>query len=246
MLNIVIPMAGAGSRFAAAGFLDPKPLIPIFSQPMIELVIKNLTPKVAHRFIFIAQEEHFIKYELSRTINSIVSDSEFILINELTEGAACTVLKAEMYINSSEPLMIANSDQFIDYPIDKYLENEQIADDGIIMTMLADDPKWSFIKLDPDGFVQEIAEKRVISNLATVGIYNFKRGSDFISSAKEMISLNDRINGEFYVAPVYNYLIKKNLKFRNLTIGNIGSAMYGLGTPKDLDFFIKNFKGITR
>jgi len=243
MLNIVIPMAGAGSRFAIAGFLDPKPLIPVFNQPMIELVIKNLTPTIPHRFIFVVQEDHFKQYQIARTINLITKNCEFILINELTEGAASTVLKAEMYIDSNEPLMIANSDQFIDYPIDKYLKTEQTTDDGIIMTMLADDAKWSFIKVDSEGFVLEIAEKRVISNLATVGIYNFKRGSDFVSGAKEMISLNERVNGEFYVAPVYNYLIKNNLKFRNLTIGNLGSAMYGLGTPSDLDFFIKNFKG---
>ena len=243
MLNIVIPMAGAGSRFATAGFLDPKPLINVFNQPMIELVVKNLTPSNPHRFIFVAQEEHFKRYQLGKTIYSITKNCEFVLINELTEGAATTVLRAEKYINSNDPLMIANSDQFIDYPIDKYLNAQQSSDDGIIMTMLANDPKWSFIKVNSDEIVLEIAEKRVISNLATVGIYNFQRGSDFVSGAKEMINLNERVNGEFYVAPVYNYLIKRNLKFRNLTIGSLGSAMYGLGTPSDLEFFIKNYKG---
>jgi dTDP-glucose pyrophosphorylase len=244
MLNILIPMAGAGSRFTTAGFLDPKPLIKVFNQTMIELVIKNLTPKIAHRFLFVAQEEHFKKYQISKAISSITTNCEFILINELTEGAACTVLKAEEYIDSNEPLMIANADQFIDYSIDKYLEKEQIEDDGIIMTMFADDPKWSFIKVDPSGLVTEIAEKRIISNLATVGVYNFKKGKDFVSGAKKMISLNDRVNSEFYVAPVYNHLIKNNFKLRNITIGNLGSAMYGLGTPNDLEFFIQNFKGI--
>jgi dTDP-glucose pyrophosphorylase len=111
------------------------------------------------------------------------------------------------------------------------------------MSMVADDPKWSYIKITPEGMVTELAEKQVISNLATVGVYNFKKGKDFVLAAQQMIQCNDRVNGEFYVAPVYNYLIKDSFRIRNVTIGHLGSAMYGLGTPEDLDYFVKNFKG---
>lgn len=241
MLNIVIPMAGRGSRFAEAGYKDPKPLIPIFNRTMIEVVVNNLTPKSNHRFIFICQEEHIKKYNLKNKLMSITKNAEIIAINEITEGQVCTVLKASDLIDNDEPLMTANSDQYIDFDINSYLDymnkNEL---DGLIMTMTSNDPKWSYVRIDNNGLVTETAEKKVISNEATVGVYNFSHGKDLVKAANQMIADDVRVNGEFYTCPAYNYLIKNGYKVGIYNIGEEYNGMYGLGIPKDLDFFLNH------
>jgi dTDP-glucose pyrophosphorylase len=232
-------MAGAGSRFTNAGYSLPKPLILVNKIPMIKLVIENLSPIIEHRFIFICQHEHFFKFSLNDKFKEWAPNSEIVLINGLTEGAACTVLEAKEYINNDEPLMIANSDQYITANINEYINNMKAEKlDGLIMTMDADDPKWSYVDLDSNKNVKRVVEKEVISNEATVGIYNFKHGKDFVESAQEMINQNDRVNNEFYVAPVYNYLIQKNKKIGIYNIGMVNNGMHGLGTPEDLDLFL--------
>lgn len=240
MLNIVIPMAGAGSRFSNAGFVDPKPLIPVHGIPMVQLVINNLTPHREHRFIFIIQSEHEKKYNLRKQLSEWAPNCIIIETNGITEGAACTVLLAKSHIDNNDSLMIANSDQYIDCNINSYLnEIEDKNLTGLIMTMKAMDPKWSFVGMDYNNKVTRVVEKEVISNEATVGIYNFSHGSDFVISAESMISANDRVNNEFYVAPVYNYLIKSG---HNIGIYNVGAeadGMYGLGTPDDLKLFLE-------
>jgi dTDP-glucose pyrophosphorylase len=241
MLNIVIPMAGAGSRFADAGYKDPKPLILINKTPMIKVVIDNLRPAQSHRFIFICQKQHIQLYDLDRKLSLWAPNSSLIEIDGITEGAACTVLAAKDIINNDNPLMIANSDQFIDISIDLYLKKmDNLSLDGLIMTMAANDPKWSYVKLNDIGNACYLAEKNVISSEATVGIYNFKKGCDFVNSAEKMILDNIRSNNEFYVAPVYNNLINDSLKIGVFNVGKEGDGMHGLGTPKDLDLFIQN------
>lgn len=239
MLNIVIPMAGAGSRFAKAGYTDPKPLIMVHDTPMIKLVINNLRPSQPHRFIFICQKSHVEKYGLREKFNEWAPGSATVEIEGLTEGAACTVLAAKSLIDSDDPLMIANSDQYIDHDIDTYLAfMSERALDGLIMTMAADDPKWSFVGLDDDGIVTTVVEKQVISHEATVGIYNFAKGRDFVNAAEQMISNNERVNGEFYVAPTYNALISCGKKIMPYNIGSEADGMYGLGIPADLNLFL--------
>ena len=234
-------MAGAGSRFTQAGYKDPKPLIPIHGIPMIRAVIENLKPDIPHRFIFICQKEHVKAYKLSDKFKQWAPDSIIIELDEITEGAACTVLTAQSLIDNDEPLMIANSDQYVDADIDHYL-NKIATDalDGLIMTMKANDPKWSFAGMGADGLVTCVVEKEVISDEATVGIYNFKRGYDFVAGAKEMIERGERVNGEFYVAPVYNKLISNGKKIGVFNIGSEGKGMYGLGIPSDLNYFLEN------
>lgn len=241
MLNIVIPMAGRGSRFAEAGYKDPKPLIPVHGKPMIQVVVENLTPKCEHRFIFICQNQHIKDYDLTTKLKSYAKNVEIIGIDGITEGQVCTVLKAKDLINNDDPLMTANSDQFIDFDINDYLNvmNKNNLD-GLIMTMKADDPKWSYAKTNEDGFVTETAEKKVISEDATVGIFNFKHGKDLVNSAEQMIKDDIRVNGEFYTCPCYNYLIKKGQKIGIYGIGEEYNGMYGLGIPKDLDFFLNH------
>jgi dTDP-glucose pyrophosphorylase len=241
MLNIVIPMAGAGSRFAQKGYKDPKPLIPVRGKPMIQVVIENLSPKQNHRFIFICQRKHVEIYKLREKLLKWAPNSMLVEIDGLTDGAASTVLKAKLLINNNNPLMIANSDQFVDININQYLDivAEDVLD-GLIMTMTADSPKWSYVGFDNSNNVNRVVEKKVISNEATVGIYNFAQGSDFVKAAETMIINNERVNGEFYVAPVYNVLIGNGNKIGIYNIGSVGSGMHGLGTPDDLESFLNH------
>jgi dTDP-glucose pyrophosphorylase len=232
-------MAGAGSRFAKAGYPDPKPLIPIHSVPMIRVVIENLRPSRPHRFIFICQRAHVREYGLRERFESWAPGSVIVELDGLTEGAASTVLTAEQYIDNDDPIMIANSDQYVDLEIDDYLAKlDERSLDGLIMTMTADDPKWSFVGLTDEGLVSTVVEKEVISDEATVGIYNFRHGRDFVRAAKSMIEQNLRSNGEFYVAPAYNLLIDDGYAVGVFNVGSEAHGMYGLGTPADLDLFL--------
>jgi dTDP-glucose pyrophosphorylase len=238
LLTIVIPMAGRGSRFSAVGYRDPKPLIPVGRSPMIKVVIDNLTPSRPHRFVFICQAEHVEAYGLRERLEAWAPGCAVVEIDGVTEGAACTVLMARDLIGD-DPIMIANSDQYIDIAIDDYLAVQDQGFDGLIMTMRADDPKWSFVGLDETGKrVTRVVEKEVISDEATVGIYNFASGSDFVRAADEMIAADRRVNGEFYVAPVYNELIAEGQQVTIFNIGAEADGMYGLGTPADLDLFL--------
>lgn len=238
MLNIVIPMAGRGSRFAKEGYIMPKPLIDVHGKPMIERVTENILPVCEHRFIYLCLREHLEKYELERRLQEISPGCIVVSVDQVTEGAACTVLLAERYIDNTDSLMIANSDQYVDIDINEYLKAIG-ENDGLIMTMYADDPKWSFIQFNEDKLVTVVREKEVISNEATVGIYNFKKGSDFVKYAHQMIERNIRSNGEFYVAPVYNEMIADGKKVNFYNIGSEDNGMYRLGIPSDLEKFLK-------
>jgi hypothetical protein len=239
-MNIVIPMAGAGSRFAKAGYSDPKPLISVGGCEMIRIVIENLRPSSTHRFIFVCQQLHIDEYNLAAKLGAWAPGCHIVGLRGLTQGAACTVLAAREFIDDESTLMIANSDQFVDEEIDIYLKkSEDIELDGMLMTMTANDPKWSYVATGEDGLVTQVAEKRVISNEATVGVYNFRHGRDFVAAADKMILLDLQVNGEFYVAPVYNLLIESGRKFGIHNVGSDVNGMYGLGTPSDLEFFLK-------
>lgn len=238
MINIVVPMAGRGSRFSKAGYTLPKPLISVFGRPMIEIVVENLRPSQPHRFIFICQREHLAAHGLGSILMQSGPDTRIVPIDYVTDGAACTVLLAEAEINNDDALMIANCDQYISTPIDTYLNHMgQGGFDGFIMTMTANDPKWSFIELDENGTVNRVVEKEVISDEATVGIYNYQAGRSFVAAAKKMISNNDKTNNEFYVAPAFNYMIKDGMRVGYMNIGSDRAGMYGLGVPEDLEYF---------
>ncbi|ECL3462275.1 lipopolysaccharide biosynthesis protein [Campylobacter jejuni] len=235
-MNIVIPMAGLGSRFVKAGFDKPKPFIDVLDKPMIVRVLENLKYKDA-RYILIARKEHLTKEK--KLVDEIKNNFnvEFIPIDKLTEGTACTVLYARKYINNDMPLMIANSDQIVDINIADFINDSfKRGLDGSILTFIDKEknPKWSFAKLNND-LVVEVKEKEDISEFATVGIYFFNKGKIFVESAIDMIIENDRVNNEFYTCPVYNYAIKSGAK---IGIYNIDfSKMHGIGTPEDLEIF---------
>lgn len=236
-INVVIPMAGAGSRFAKAGFKKPKPFIDVKGKPMIEHVLGNINAEDVH-FILIAQKAHLeVEPEIVRDIESKYSTT-IIPIEKQTEGAACTVLYAHTLINNDVPLLIANSDQVVDMDFQHYFDDLFARKlDGSIVTFFAKDPKWSYAKIDEKGFVTEVKEKECISPYATTGVYLFKKGKQFVESAIDMIVRNERVNNEFYVAPVYNYSIRKNQKIGIYQIEE--KAMHGTGTPEDLAIYLK-------
>ena len=241
MINIVIPMAGAGSRFAQAGYEKPKPFIDVLGKPMICHVIDNLNMPEA-KFILLARKEHF--YNEQETVEWIKSkyNVEFVLIDKLTEGAACTVMHAHRLINNNTPLLIANSDQIVDINIQNYINDSKSRKlDGSVLCFEDNHPKWSYARLDKNEFITEIREKEVISQYATVGIYYFEQGKDFLENAIDMFVRNERVNNEFYVAPVYNYSIEKGKKYGIYLIRK--EQMHGTGTPEDLDKYIELKKG---
>lgn len=235
-LNVLIPMAGAGSRFQQKGYSFPKPLIDIRGKPMINVVVENLN--VDANFIFVVRKEHREKYNLDVLLNLVAPNCKIIETDGVTEGAACTTLLAKDLINTNNPLLIANSDQYIHWNSNDffYKMNEQNVD-GAILCFESTHPRWSYIKRDSEGFVSEVKEKVVISNEATVGIYYWRSGAEYVKYAEDMIQKNIRVNGEFYVCPVFNEAINDKKKIKPFTV----DKMYGLGTPEDLEFFLENY-----
>ena len=236
-LNVLIPMAGAGSRFEQAGYTFPKPLIDVKGKPMIQVVVENLN--IEANYIFIVQKSHREKYNLDTLLNLITPGCKIVEVEGVTEGAAVTALMAKEYINNGAPLFFANSDQFAEWDSNEFMYkmNETNADGGIV-TFEATHPKWSFAKIDENGLVTEVAEKNPISNIATVGYYYWKHGSDFVKYAEQMIDQNVRVNNEFYVCPVFNQAIEDCKQIRTFNI----KGMWGLGTPEDLKYYLENYK----
>ncbi len=237
--NILIPMAGEGSRFVSAGYVFPKPLIEINGKPMIQLVVENIN--IDGNYIFIVKKEHYERYHLQTFLNLIVPNCKIIQVDNTTQGAACTTLLAKEFINNEQPLLICNSDQFIEWESNEFMysmESDNI--DAGILTFKATHPKWSFAKLDENGYVSEVAEKNPISDNATVGIYYWKNGCDYVKYAEQMIEKNIRTNNEFYVCPVFNEAILDNKKIKTFNI----EKMWGLGDPDSLKYFLDNYKMI--
>jgi dTDP-glucose pyrophosphorylase len=234
-MNVLIPMAGAGSRFQQAGYTFPKPLIQVREKPMIQVVVENLA--LDANYIYVVQKEHREKYNLDTMLNLITPGCTIVQTESITEGAACTALLAKSYIDNDHPLFFANSDQYVDWSPTEFMYNmQETSADGGIVTFESTHPKWSFAKVDPYGIVVEVAEKNPISTEATVGYYYWRRGSDFVKYAEQMISKNIRVNGEFYVCPVFNEAIDDGRVIRTFR----AKKMWGLGTPEDLDYYLEN------
>ena len=239
MINIVVPMAGLGSRFAIAGYDKPKPFIDILGKPMIERVMENIYIPNS-RFILIGRKEHLEKEVIQIDyIKAKYPETVFLIVDKLTEGTACTLLFAKNYINDDNLLLIANSDQIVDVSISDFVKDcRKRKLDGSIMTFIDKEknPKWSFAKLNENNLVSRVEEKLAISEFATVGIYLYSKGKDFVNYTIEMIINNDRVNNEFYTCPTYNYAIKDGAK---IGIYNIDiNQMNGIGTPEDLNIYL--------
>jgi len=238
-IQLVIPAAGLGSRFRSAGFLRPKPLIDVLGLPMINWVIGNFTLEPGDKVVVVGKAGDDLESNLSNSYRSV--DVRFIEVDELTSGPASTVQLSYKYLDPNMPFIVANSDQYISSGLEDYVKVVRDQEfDGVILTMEANGNKWSYVTRNSDGFINEVREKVEISDEATVGIYAWSRPVDFAQSLSEMISSDDRVNGEFYVAPTYNYLIKSNMKIKPFHIGKVSDSVFGLGTPEDLEIFLGN------
>ena len=238
-MKILIPMAGEGSRFASEGYTFPKPLIDVNGKPMIQTVVENLDYDA--EYIFLVRKEHLETYTgLRSTLNNITNGKfKIVEVDSLTEGAACTALLAREYIDNDDDLLIANSDQFVEYSPENFRTLKEMTDsDAIVYTFEAVHPKWSFVRTNSRGVITEVAEKNPISNIATCGIYWYRKGSDFVKYADQMIEKDIRVNNEFYIAPVYNELIQDGKKLIPFFV----HSMWGIGTPEDLRYFLENHR----
>lgn len=240
-MNILIPCAGNGSRFKEQGFLLPKPMIEFRGKPMIQHVVDSLN--LDGRYIFLVQREHCEKFGFASVLKKIVPDCLVLTVDKVTEGAACTSLIAKTIINNKTPLTIANSDQFVIYDSNEFLESFKYQYknkwlDGNILTFKSTNPKWSFARVT-DGLVREVAEKYAISDNATVGVYGWSSGEKYVHCAEKMISKNIRVNNEFYICPVYNELLQEGGHVRIQEV----KEMWGLGTPEDLKYYLENYNG---
>jgi HAD superfamily hydrolase (TIGR01509 family) len=230
--NILIPMAGSGSRFFNAGYRDPKPLIDVAGKPMIQRVVENIG--IPGDYIFIVQAEHYKKYNLKDRLTGLVPGCQIIQVDGVTDGAARTALFATEYINSSRPLIIANSDQLLEWDSSEFMHQLlEVGCDGNMALFSANEDKWSYAKIKNNKIV-EVAEKIVISNNASTGVYGWAKGSDYVKYAKQMIEKNIKVNNEFYICPVYNQAIQDNKRVLPIFI----KKMHGLGTPEDLQAYL--------
>lgn len=242
IINIVVPMAGSGKAFKDAGYSFPKPLIDVHGKTMIEAVVENLRPAVPHHFIFICLREQYEKYDFYNVFKN-VTDNKFsvVLLGGPTHGAAVTVLSAIEHINNDSELIIANADQYLEWDIGDFIADARKRNlDGSIVTFKASHPKWSYARIDANNCVVETAEKKVISDKATAGIYYFKTGADFVQAAQEMVKKNIRHDNQFFVCPAYNELIigRKVISFYDFP----HEKMHGMGAPEDLVKFVQKLE----
>lgn len=240
MDQLIIPCAGRGSRFKPFTNL-PKPLIPIAGRPMIEWALEGMrVSKKFERVVLIIHQDQLprpdggreLEKQLSQSMAKITDDFAVCVQYEPLAGAAHSVLHAYPYIRQDLSVAVWNCDQ-IAWEWNRDLEPA----DGWILTFEdpTRNPKWSFVRKDDDGHVLEVAEKKPISQEATIGAYFFARARDLFFGIEEMIHWKEQVNGEYYLAPIYNYLIKNGRKIKTVNV----PSFEGLGTPEDLDSFCK-------
>ncbi|HSX39546.1 MAG TPA: glycosyltransferase family 2 protein [Candidatus Saccharimonadales bacterium] len=236
-----MPIAGKGSRFVKAGITTPKPLIEIKGKPMIKWATDSLPFLLNHKIIFILRKDHAEEHKLDQKLKDLYKDVQidFVYTDGVKDGAASDVLLAEDLINTDEDIAIYNTDQYFSCDLEEQIKTRGHEVQGIIPVFYATHPKWSFAKVNDEGYVTEVKEKDPISDHATVGLYYFSHGSDYVWGAKQMIQKNIRVNNEYYVCPVYNELLARGDK----VILSHSDFMWGLGTPEDVEIFNKDFKG---
>jgi dTDP-glucose pyrophosphorylase len=228
-------MAGRGTRFSNFGYTTPKPFIDINDKPMFIWALKSLEGLHITKLIIIVLEEHIIQYNLEFFLQKYcLYPYKIISLKSVTEGQLCTVMAAEPHVNNNENILIISSDTLVITEINNIINDDNSSADGIISTMISEiGNNWSFVKLDELGNVIEVAEKNRISNFISTGLYYFKSSKTFFKYAHQLIDLNIRVNGEFYIIPVYELLLKNNLKVK---IAN-SLQMWDMGNPEAKKIF---------
>ena len=236
--DVVVPMAGDGSRFAAEGYDLPKPMVDVAGEPMVSLAVRTLgLPEGRH--VFLARSEHLSRYPMGGYLAGLAREALVVPVEHRTEGAACTVLLAADALGldtSTRPLVVANSDQAVDWDPDAVLHRMVSRRlDGMVLCFPAPDrnPKWSYAEEGPDGLISRVAEKDPISDLATAGVYVWRRGRDFARTTRAMVTAGTKTRGEYYVCPTFQPLIDAGMRFEAPRC-----EMHGLGTPADLRLYL--------
>ena len=235
-MNIIIPMAGLGSRFKIEGFDIPKPLIEVFNKTLVEHSIESLNIEGKYIFITRKYENENFNIQLSEILKKIKPASVEIILDEKTGGAVETCLFASNLINNDEPLIITNCDQRLDWESEKFMNfiNDEL--DGVVITFDNDNPKNSFAIVGEDGFISELVEKKAVSRNALIGIHYWKKGSDFVFSGNMLLNEYKKKNKlECYVSESYNFLIENGKKFKCYEIP--ANEFISLGTPYDLSIY---------
>ena len=232
-MNVVIPMAGLGSRFRQAGFERPKPLIPVEGRPMYAWAVESLPLHHAERLIFILLRSQPEFEELRADILSRYRayPVEVLDVPALTAGQAETVLRAEAQIDNESSLLIHNADTAfeVDHGWAELAEEENL--DGALLVFRSEETRWSYSRADDKDWVREVREKEAISPWASTGTYWFARGGDFVRLARKQAASESREKGEFYVGPLYNELIASGARVRHFEI----DRLLCFGTPEDLE-----------
>lgn len=236
-MNFVIPMAGYGQRFADAGYKVPKMLIEAHGKTLLEWSIDSLPLALCTRLVCILLAEHERQHNLSQHITALYgnrAEIRFHFLEQVTRGQAETVLLSKPLIDESRDLLVFN--------IDTFFHSESLAEkllrkdiDGVLGAFESTEPRFSFAVVDEvTGLVTRTAEKEVISHHALTGLYHFRRPADFFEAATYYITNDIRVNNEFYIAPMYNYLIAQGRKF----VVDEAAEHHILGTPAELKQFL--------
>jgi mannose-6-phosphate isomerase-like protein (cupin superfamily)/CTP:phosphocholine cytidylyltransferase-like protein len=241
-MNIVIPMAGKSSRFFDAGFTVPKYMLPLSKQQngiaMIQGAVDSL--HMEGQLIFIVQRDHSM-FGIDTFLKEKYPDCIVLYLERYTGGCVESVYEAaKAYINNDKPLVISNCDQYLEWNSDEFLRIcNQPHVDGCVLTYFADTTKNSYCTVDTSGKCTLFKEKEVISPHSLVGVHYWKRGSDFVSSAEDMIQNNVRDAGEYYVSTSYNYLVKQK-KFIAICPMREGETYHTIGVPETYYNFLQS------
>jgi NDP-sugar pyrophosphorylase family protein len=239
--NLVIPMAGLGSRFVAEGYLTPKPLLPVGNFRMFEVVIANFATNQLESVSMVAPKSFNLASDASELSDTLGIPVHLIEVDSVTNGPAESAFLGLECLDDATPIVIANSDQFLDFSPQVWIDSAMGSSaEGSILCMRDNDPKWSYARIGADGLAKEVIEKQVISNLATCGVYFFKSSRIFKDGFLDVVARDERVNGEFYVAPIYNELIKQGLEVSVFDLGPVSEVMFGLGTPVDYRAFTES------
>jgi len=240
-IQLIIPMAGLGTRFTDAGYTTSKPLLPVHGQAMYRTVLANLLTEDVASVTLVAQKAFDLGQDVEALRSHTSAEVRLIEIDYITSGPAETVELALNHLKLEDPIVTANSDQYVNCSLIAMYQQLYFEDVvGNILVMEDSDPKWSYVKLKENGDVGQVREKQVISNLATVGIYGFESGNALKKAFNLMREAQDTVNGEFYVAPAYNQLIARGSRIVAHNVGPVSTVMHGLGTPEDYEAFLRH------
>lgn len=236
-MNIVLPLAGQGNRFRQAGYTIPKPMISVSGRPMLYWALDSLSPHFdLSRFVVVCLKEHLEAFPLERLIRDYSRRIEILALDQPTRGQAATVWEAASYLRELEPLVIYNGDTYMRSSIGKDIAQNQW--DGVISVFCSEDSNLSYAQINEQGEIIQVREKEIISSYATTGLYHFQTARLFLDAFSSAQSDMDVVNGEYYVAPLYNHLMKRGYRF----LASEAEVCYPLGTPEQLDRFCQELR----